>query len=65
MDAPAAAAPALTTTEAARMLGLSVDVVVRMIRAGKLPAWRTPGGHRRLDLADVIEAQRLLHERRR
>ena len=59
------AKPSMTTGAAARMLGLHRDTVKRWISAGKLPSWRTPGGHRRIDLADVIAAQRTLHERRR
>jgi len=45
---------------AARLLGLSDNTVRRMIRAGKLASWRTPGGHRRLDLSDVTAARSVL-----
>lgn len=41
------------TGEAAEALGVSVDTLRRWERAGKLSGERTPGGHRRYDLAKL------------
>jgi excisionase family DNA binding protein len=46
---------------AARLLEVDGNTVRRMIDAGKLRCWRTPGGHRRLALSDVEAARRELH----
>ncbi len=35
------------------MLGVSVSTIQKMVEAGKLRAWRTQGGHRRIAHADV------------
>jgi excisionase family DNA binding protein len=43
----------LTTTEAARLLGISVRTAQLLIENGGLPSWKTPGGHRRVHRADV------------
>ena len=46
-----------TTFEAARLLGVSLPTVVNWIKARRLKAHRTPGGHRRIareDLAGFI-----------
>lgn len=43
----------LTTTEAAKLLGISVRTAQLMIEGGKLPSWKTPGGHRRVLRSDV------------
>lgn len=43
----------LTTTEAAKLIGISVRTAQLMIESGRLPSWKTPGGHRRVRLADV------------
>lgn len=45
------------TKEAAAMLGVSVSTIQKMVEAGKLRAWRTQGGHRRIAEADVKAAQ--------
>src|SRR5512144_265589 len=37
-----------TTHEAARLLGVSLPTVVNWIKARRLKAHRTPGGHRRI-----------------
>jgi 8-oxo-dGTP diphosphatase len=50
----------LTTTEAARLLGVDRSTVSRYVRLGKLPiAVRLPSGHARIRKADV---ERLLHD---
>lgn len=43
----------LTTTEAAKLLGISVRTAQLLIEGGGLPSWKTPGGHRRVHRADV------------
>ena len=43
-----------TTFEAARLLGVSLPTVVNWIKARRLKAHRTPGGHRRIGEALVI-----------
>ena len=52
--------PVLTTREAARLLGIAVSTAQLWIENGLLPAWKTPGGHRRVRLSEV---GRLLRER--
>ncbi len=50
-------APAYTTQEVARLLGLAVRSVQLMVDRGELRAWKTPGGHRRIDPASVAAWQ--------
>jgi excisionase family DNA binding protein len=50
----------LTTSDAARILGLSPDMVRHLERAGRLRAERTPGGWRFFARAEV---ERLRGER--
>ena len=52
--------PILTTREAAKLLGIAVSTAQQWIENGALPAWKTPGGHRRVRLSDVSA---LLRER--
>ena len=54
--------PILTTREAAKLLGIAVSTAQQWIENGALPAWKTPGGHRRVRLSDVSA---LLRERAR
>jgi len=42
-----------TTFEAARLLGVSLPTVVNWIKARRLKAHRTPGGHRRISAEDL------------
>ena len=39
----------LSPSEAADEIGVSVETVRRWIDAGHLEAWRTPGGHRKIE----------------
>lgn len=48
----------LSTLEVARALGLAVRSVQLMVDRGELKAWRTPGGHRRISRASVMEWQK-------
>jgi excisionase family DNA binding protein len=50
----------LTTQQAAKVLGLSVSSVQKMVISGELEAWTTPGGHRRIDRNRI---ERLLQSR--
>lgn len=43
-----------TTQDAARLLGMSVSTVQKMVESGVLAAWKTEGGHRRIP-ASAIE----------
>lgn len=42
-----------STTQAAKMLGISVGTVQQLVENGKLQAWKTSGGHRRILLHSV------------
>nr|WP_280740982.1 GAF domain-containing protein [Sphingomonas trueperi] len=43
----------MTTADAAKLLGVSVRTAQVLIEGGTIPSWKTPGGHRRVYLADV------------
>ncbi len=43
----------LSTSEAARLLGISVGTVQQMVESGTLNAWKTAGGHRRIYASSV------------
>lgn len=47
-----------TTREAARLLGISVRSVQQWVDKGRLHAWKTAGGHRRIDRESVMTARR-------
>lgn len=51
-----------STREAARLLGVSTRTAQLWVEDGRLRAWKTPGGHRRI-LLDSVE--RLVEEQRR
>lgn len=54
--------PSYSTAEVAQRLGVSAPTVQRWVDLGVLKAWKTVGGHRRIDAASVDEfmaAQRL------
>jgi excisionase family DNA binding protein len=40
----------MTTSEAARYLGVHIDTLRGWTRTGKIQCWRTAGGHRRFDV---------------
>lgn len=44
-----------TTTQAAKLLSVSADTVLKWVKAGKIQSYKTPGGHNRIP-ADVVEA---------
>jgi excisionase family DNA binding protein len=48
----------LTTFQASRALGVSLATIVNWIDAGRIPAHRTPGGHRRIALDDLVRFAR-------
>ncbi len=54
-----------STAYVARRLGLSIPTVQRWVDAGRLQAWKTPGGHRRIeaDGADRLFSQQLAEVR--
>lgn len=43
-----------TTHQVAKFLGVSLPTVVNWINSGRLPAHKTPGGHRRIARNDII-----------
>jgi len=43
----------ISTREAAKRLGLSLGTVQQMVERGELRAWKTAGGHRRIDESSV------------
>ena len=43
------AARSYSTVDVARRLGVSLQTVQRWVDSGRLKAWKTPGGHRRID----------------
>lgn len=45
---------ALTTSAVARLLGVAVGSISNWIDQGRLKAGRTPGGHRRIEVDDLI-----------
>ena len=44
----------VTTSQAAKLLGVSVRTAQLLIEGGSLTSWKTPGGHRRVYRADVL-----------
>ena len=57
---PTASPRSYSTAYVARRLGISVPTVQRWVDSGELVAWKTPGGHRRIeaDSADRLFAAR-------
>lgn len=44
-----------TTFEASRLLGVSLPTIVNWIKANRLKAHKTPGGHRRISRDDLLQ----------
>ncbi len=44
----------LTTTDVAKILGVSVRTAQLLIEGGSIPSWKTPGGHRRVYRSAVL-----------
>jgi excisionase family DNA binding protein len=51
----------LGTHEVARLLSVDAGTVIRWADAGRLPCFRTPGGHRRISKDDVLRFVREHH----
>lgn len=47
-----------STLQVARRLGVSVQTVQRWVDTGRLRAWKTPGGHRRIHADDALTLYR-------
>jgi len=45
----------LTTFEIAKMCNVDITTVINWVNTGKLTAYKTPGGHRRVRLADFTD----------
>ena len=45
--------PILTTTAAARLLGVATSTVQMWMESGAIASWKTPGGHRRTRLSHI------------
>ena len=47
-DNPAADSEVVSTSDAARQLGVSVRTIQLWVESGRLAAWKTAGNHRRI-----------------
>ena len=47
-----------TTFEAAKLCHVSPLSIINWVNAGRLPAFRTPGGHRRIRREDLVRIMR-------
>ena len=54
-DTPLESVETVTTGAAARILEVSISHIHHLVDRGELPAWKTPGGHRRVR-KDAVEA---------
>lgn len=52
--APESNDPYCSTSQAAKMLGVSLGTVQNMVEEGVLDAWKTSGGHRRINRESVM-----------
>ena len=58
--------PALSTSEAARWLGISKSTLIRAVNRGEiLPAYRTPGRHARFTVDGLLTVRRRLRGKAR
>lgn len=46
--------PILTTRGAAALLGIAVSTAQQWIESGRIPSWKTPGGHRRVRQSAIM-----------
>ena len=56
--------PVCSTSEAARLLGVSNTTVQIMVERGDLQAWKTRGGHRRIALSSIERMKTMRASRR-
>lgn len=61
-NTPEGEAHTISTAQAARMLGLSTTMLQKLVDQEVFQSWKTPGGHRRIDLASVHAYQRELQQ---
>ena len=52
----------ISTAQAARMLGMSTTMLQRLVDQNVFQAWKTPGGHRRIDLDSVSDYQKRIQK---
>ncbi|OGS45950.1 MAG: hypothetical protein A2539_06450 [Elusimicrobia bacterium RIFOXYD2_FULL_34_15] len=45
----------LTTFQISKLLHVDISTVIDWIDSGKIPAYKTPGGHRRIEINDLID----------
>lgn len=50
----------ISTAKAAKMLGMSTSVLQKMVDEEIFKAWKTPGGHRRIEMESVLNYQESL-----
>jgi excisionase family DNA binding protein len=43
----------ISTAQAAKMLGMSTTLMQKLVDQKEFKAWKTPGGHRRIDLSSI------------
>lgn len=53
---------AISTTRAAQILGLSITLIKNLVDQQELLAWKTPGGHRRIDMESIQTYQKKLQK---
>lgn len=61
-NTPEGGAHTISTAQAARMLGLSTTMLQKLVDQEVFQSWKTPGGHRRIDLASVHAYQLQLQQ---